>query len=121
MWEYRTFHLDVVYPVWKGLAELESPPAWKSSAVSKRVQCQVFGTDASIFQGKVEGVYLCRSGSWTPPWLDSTFIEVARGLEEYSRSTLAVPFVDQEECNPMVPRKYQVPKVPNFPSERTSP
>jgi hypothetical protein len=76
-----------IQPEWsKGLFEVPKD-------LRKRV------TVESEIKGKIDRVHVCRSGCWTPPWLDKQFIQFVN-----SRKSLKVNMQDELPWNPMVER-----------------
>lgn len=46
------------------------------------------------------GIHICRSGCWTPPWLDAAFVRFVNA----ARPHRSIAVTRQEWTNPMVPR-----------------
>lgn len=57
-------HAEVVYPTWKPRGVHERAP---SLPVTRRVD------DGAPLAGPFDRVFLCRSGAWTPPWVEDAF------------------------------------------------
>jgi hypothetical protein len=77
-WLYGVLKADlassatVVYPDWKGLAEIEDKSEWKDLGVN--VEFTTWSAwKASRPSRSVESTFVCRSSSWTPPWADKRF------------------------------------------------
>lgn len=102
----KNLSLDVVYPAWKGLEEINDHLPWRKTAVAKRTRWSVFGDNPDLFSERVEAVYICRSGAWVPPWLDQTFIDLVKEAGARAGSQIETPFVDSEGCDVMVARDY---------------
>jgi hypothetical protein len=89
-------NISVIYPDWR-LEEFpisEERKALKEvlpSQVLKRTKIGSFtDKDGSISKVakpsrkiEVEALFICRSSAWTPPWLDSQFIEFVESIEDY--------------------------------------
>lgn len=68
---------DIIYPDWKGLTE------WKY--LQRRAYLQTIKKKVNITtwskwlktnkRHKINSIYICRSSVWTPPWLDTQFID----------------------------------------------
>jgi len=54
---------------------------------------------ADKVEGKIDRVHVCRSGCWTPPWLDGQFIEFVE-----NRKVLSVNLQRELPWNPMAER-----------------
>jgi hypothetical protein len=65
----------------------------------------------------VDGIFICRSGAWTPPWLDTQFVNFVRGAEREVgvKATWASEGrqIDRE-LNPMRPREWDVKQAKAF-------
>ncbi|MGW8180478.1 MAG: hypothetical protein ACWGQW_17215 [bacterium] len=108
MHQWKHLQARIIYPPWRGLEEWKySEPSFKGffyGDVRKRVNASVWDDD--IPSGEVDQIYICRSGSWVPPWLDNQFIKFVRELESKTLADIEVPFIDEEHCNPMEPRDF---------------
>jgi hypothetical protein len=79
--------VEVVYPDWSGRQE------WEESADKRphlrpyhdRITINTFNEwkqqSVSVKPQPAEGLFLCRSGSWTPPWTDQQFLDFIAAIE----------------------------------------
>lgn len=58
--------------------------------------------ETSLVLGSVDAVHICRSGCWTPPWLDKRFISFVKRAEKRLRAKAHV--LQNDEWNPMKER-----------------
>jgi hypothetical protein len=73
--------VTVVYPDWRGVSEWpkgKAPPKVKRFTWSKFIERD--------FDNIPEGIFICRSSGWTPPWHDEKFNELVRTIEEFTGS-----------------------------------
>jgi hypothetical protein len=74
---------------WQGAPEL---PALLAPDIRERIEVIKFediGKDNPFSAGKAEAVHVCRSGCWTPPWLDEDFLQfVGERWDPYSARVL---------------------------------
>lgn len=115
-WKHLKSHN--IYPPWLGMQEWEQcfidggsiGPYFDISKgckeISKRATASVW--DEDVPQGPVDWIFICRSGSWVPPWLDSQFISFVKEIAKRTGTEVEFPFMDDESCNPMVPRDIDV-------------
>lgn len=107
----------VVYPPWLGMEEWDStfgkikkgtehgalyektiktlatPFVWKPAVVK-------------TFAKKVDCVFICRSGSWVPPWHDQLFIDFVESLTNITGGTALNVYTSHEHVDPLIPREY---------------
>ena len=74
-------------------------PEWSKGLydVPKKLRKRV--TVKSEIKGKIDRVHVCRSGCWTPPWLDKQFIKFVE-----DRKSLKINMQDERPWNPMLER-----------------
>lgn len=87
--------INVVYPNWR-FDEFPISDEWDSlkkvlpAKILKRTKIGSFvdenGSISKVVKPakkiQVEALFICRSSAWTPPWLDSQFIEFVKGIED---------------------------------------
>lgn len=87
---YPKLRSVTIYPHWKGWAEWNKTlqvlrDCSKGDEIVKFLHRQ---TRANVWprvklpQGRVEKVFICRSGAWTPPWHDRAFLRFVESVEE---------------------------------------
>lgn len=102
----------IVYPEWLGIDEWGEHKVnvegtkWRQE-IDNRVTAGTWGDKfVARSAGKVDVVFICRSGSWVPSWLDEEFVQFVKSLVP---KTLAkkyeTPFIEDDRCDPMVLRK----------------
>lgn len=98
--KHRTLRTHVVYPAWKGAKAESKPPL--EQAMRGRVRLRAWPDVPA--GGRVEAVFICRSGAWSPPWLDDTFRQMVAIAEACTgRSALVM---HPHNGNPMEPRPW---------------
>jgi hypothetical protein len=94
---YPEMKIRVVYPNWR-FEEFPVSDEWDAlkkvlpSGVLKRTKVGAFIDEdeavSSIVKPakkiKVEALFICRSSAWTPPWLDSQFIDFVDGIQDHT-------------------------------------
>jgi len=113
---YQKLRSLIVYPAWKGSMEWDE--TWGSDQVYKIVNAggslfkrvkHVVGVDNEVVRaaaGKVDAIHICRSGAWSPPWLDQMFVDFVDVLGEHTFTAPMTPFEDEEGLSPLKPREY---------------
>jgi len=74
--------VDVVYPDWKGKTIEKRPGRWMKG-MTRRVRYFTWSEwreECKTNYNDVRATHLCRSSSWTPPWLDGNFVTLAKSL-----------------------------------------
>jgi hypothetical protein len=108
----------VVYPPWRGMEEwddtfgkikkqtehgalyektiktMATPFVWKPAVVK-------------TFAKKVDCVFICRSGSWVPPWHDQLFVDFVESLTNITGGSALNVYTSHEKVDPLVPREYK--------------
>jgi hypothetical protein len=94
--------VEVRYPYWKTRAvEVETrPPCLPSHLENSWVRCSL--DDGATSGVEFDAVFVCRSGAWVPPWLDS----------EYQLFLNSCP-LKQVELQPLVKRTWNEQEVRN--------
>lgn len=107
LYSHKATKAHLVYPDWKGSGEAKGDLSWKKTSVAKRVTWETYGEYSRVWKPvKITGVFLCRSGSWSPPWLDFHFCNMVTQLEEKTKVQATTPFQTIEGCNPREMRSY---------------
>lgn len=128
----RRLTTRLVYPTWKGFEEFRpdrANPFEKMPGVAKRVlpltpsspnphaslwdeaALRTYANHRSFADLEVEGIFIARSGSWSPPWQDDAFIAFVRELEELSGGEARTPYCRLEDCDPLKPREFKWQEV----------
>lgn len=79
-------------------------PGWKMDGLSRLADIQpaALGTEA---MPTFDRVFVCRSGAWTPTWLDDEFVHFVNQAE------LPVSTFDIDLADPMTPRDFDLERV----------
>jgi len=84
----------VVYPQWKGLCEWEdlletitsvdTQSSWATARMLQKIVDTCVWGDPHVpaVAGEVEGIFICRSGAWVPPWHDLAFNRFVQAAED---------------------------------------
>lgn len=75
-------------------------PAWRATADGSLYDCEpgpAVEVDRAVDDGRPVGgwfdaVYVCRSGTWVPPWCDNAFEDFIEGVE----ASLGMQWIDEE-------------------------
>lgn len=67
-----------IRPRWVTKYWKDVPPRFKQLTVENKL-------DAIPSDAEISTIHICRSGCWTPPWLDRKFIAFVRGAYKHSR------------------------------------
>lgn len=117
----RKVRPHIIYPKWKGLYEWEH--SWgrmadRSSYARKvlriaRVADPLVWDDAAVAElaGKVNCIFICRSDSWVPPWLDQLFIDFVNSASELTGAVPLNVFQRHEKFDPLKKREYSHAQV----------
>jgi hypothetical protein len=96
---YSEMKVNVVYPNWRfeefpisderdALKKVLPPQVLKRTKIGAFVDDN--GSVSKIVNPakkiEVEALFICRSSAWTPPWLDSQFIEFVESIDEHTGS-----------------------------------
>lgn len=92
-------HLEVRYPRWRDYAVDVEPVPWVP--VNRRVDDEASGDDTPV-----DRVFVCRSGSWVPPWLDQQFLDFVEACP--------VDVADELGDYPTTPRQFSREAVELF-------
>lgn len=113
---YPKLRSVTVYPHWKGWSE------WKKtlgvlrehgSKGEKLVQILHQRTRANVWprvklpKGQVERIFICRSGAWTPPWHDQSFIRFVNEAE----NTAKLFYLTWDNIDEISPRPFNWKQV----------
>lgn len=100
----------MVYPQWKGLLEWEEggPYGAKAPQVRQFEMCHpmVWNEESmpkAMEPREVDQLFICRSGAWTPPWLDREFYLFCSPVL-FKGPTYVIPGV----ADPLVERRFNV-------------
>ena len=102
----KTLTAQVIYPTWKGLCEWEfthlarvaEPMVWSKPKVSK-------------LAGPISRIFICRSGSWVPPWYDKLFIDFVKSACALTKTIPLNVYQTHEKMDPLTPREYSRKQV----------
>mgnify|MGYP001609838404 CR=1 FL=1 len=98
----------IVYPTKQRRDEEFHLPESVDSLVGSRV----YATDLRSLEAaprKVNYLYICRSGCWTPPWADSQYIQFVSQVSNGNKPTWFAELLQNKEldlANPLVPRSW---------------
>jgi hypothetical protein len=86
-----------IYPTWKGLAEIEeSIPEAPVRSFARRTRFGLFSEDLLRREARrIDGVFLAKSSSWSPPWHDFRFVALVDRFRA-AGGVIATPHKDQE-------------------------
>lgn len=118
----RKVQTSLVYPTWKGAKEWDLLcDTWQASkgrdkalysSALRFVHGNVWSeTYVESLIGKVERVFICRSGAWVPPWLDGEFIRFVAGLEKVAGVQAQKAFLQHEGRDPLKERNFSWEEV----------
>jgi len=106
--ERRTaVQLRIVYPDWKGLADLQrrDRPWCVEPALSKRIVVGCWSTEQMFFAHEhVAKIFVCRSSAFTHPRHDRAFCAFVEAICASTGTKALTPFVEDEGINPLEPR-----------------
>lgn len=76
-----TEYATIVYPDWKGDREWEPGVEWREE-YADRISIYTWSEwlEVAYERKAAAGLFACRSGAWTPPWLDGQFEELLEML-----------------------------------------
>lgn len=77
----------VIYPAWKGLAELRDAKHPRTHLTARQLARCSFAEwpSAGPIEGKAASVLLVRSGAWSPPWLDGAWLGMVAAFASATR------------------------------------
>jgi hypothetical protein len=91
----------IVYPDWKGTDEYE--PHEFRKPWEDRIEVTTWSkwlASSPDYLGETAGMFACRSGAWTPPWLDSEFEQLIDELAVAGSDTvISLPNNDSEDIS----------------------
>lgn len=96
------------YAVIAGAEVLLEYPHWREPEPKPRLPLQV---TSGKTPSRVDAVFICRSGAWSPPWLDEKFVEFVRSCPAITTPGGYELAREPEWCAPMRVRKLQIPAL----------
>lgn len=99
-----TLQLRIIYPDWKGFADLERRDRpWSSDpSLTKRIVVGCWSTD-DLFLGDehISKIFICRSSAFTHPRHDPAFCTFVEAVCGATGTPAQTPFVEAEGINPL--------------------
>ena len=119
--EVKRLRATVVYPQWKGEQEITNGSNyWEEGHLKERFDFMVYREEQVSYlaeEGKVAGVFISKSSSWTPPWHDEAFNHFVYEGATVAGLDVQVPFELEERCHPLEARRFDMEAALKFRAE----